>query len=352
MPNPSWFNVVAAAPGAAEVSVRGFIGEWGLTDRDFIDAVKAVGEVSDLTIRINSRGGEVDHALAIFNFLKTHPAKKTVRIDGVAMSAASIVAMAGDEIVMPANTIMMVHKPSTFAAGNAEALRNAADMLDTFEAALLATYVARTGKTEQEVIDLLADETFMTAAEAVDAGFADRVEALSSTAEAGGFARVLASANGIPDAVLAKVQAIEAAALADADDPASPDDQTDTASPLALGALDSLAGSIRVSCEAAGLSAYAADIALDATITDEASAIQAIRDAFEVVELCAVAGQPALAAGLIRKRAGLAEARAEILTARAQADEALHTDGHIPAPNASRRQSAADVWAKVLPTRH
>ena len=181
----SWFTVQAAADGrTAQVAVRGYIGEWGVTDRDFIAEVEAQGEVDTIEVAINSRGGEVDHALSIFNFLKNHPAKVNMRVDGVAMSAASIILMAGDSIEMPANAILMVHKPSTFASGQADDLRDAADMLDTFESALMETYLARTGMAVDDLKTLLAEETFMTAKEAVENGFADRVIPLKAEARA------------------------------------------------------------------------------------------------------------------------------------------------------------------------
>jgi ATP-dependent protease ClpP protease subunit len=210
----SWFTVQALADGrTAQVAVRGYIGEWGVTDRDFIAAVEAFGDVDTIDVAINSRGGEVDHALSIFNFLRNHPAKVNMRVDGVAMSAASIILMAGDEIAMPANAILMIHSPWSYASGNADDLRQAADVLDTFESALLETYQARSGKTADDLKTMLADETFMTAKEAVANGFADRVIPLKAEARAAS-AVAYAAALDIPLDVLERAQA---EALADAE---------------------------------------------------------------------------------------------------------------------------------------
>lgn len=198
-----WFTA-QAADGHIAVSIRGPIGELGESDTGFIDRVQSMGEAQSITLTINSRGGEVDHALAIFNFLRTHPARVTVRIDGIAASAASIIAMAGDEIIMPANALMMVHSPWVVAAGSADELRKAASDLDKFEAALIATYVARTQRTEDDVKAMLSATTWMTAEEAVAEGFADKVEPITRA-----YAVAMAEAAGIPAEVLSRLSALE-----------------------------------------------------------------------------------------------------------------------------------------------
>ncbi len=202
----SWFNVQASS-GHIEAAIRGPIGEWGETDRAFIARLEAAGEAKTIALTINSRGGEVDHALSIFNYLRNSPARVTVRIDGIAASAASVIAMAGDEIIMPANALMMVHSPWAFASGNADDLRQAAHDLEQFEAALIETYMARTGKDAESIKALLAAETWMTAAEAVEHGFADAVEPIARSA-----AVAMAEASGIPPEVLSRLAELEAPA--------------------------------------------------------------------------------------------------------------------------------------------
>jgi ATP-dependent protease ClpP protease subunit len=362
MPNPnkqSWFNVQAAEGDATvgEVSVRGFIGEWGLTDRDFIASVEALGDVATLNVNVNSRGGEIDHAFAIFNFLKAHKARVVVRVTGVAMSSGSIIAMAGDEIIMPANTLMMVHNPWTYTAGSAADLRKEADNLDAFESALRTTYMARTGKNEDEIKALLDDETYMTAAEAVELGFADRVEAIGKRGESASAAVAFASALGIPDDVLAKIEAAEAADVA-ADDAAQADNSADNSADNAGDSTDSnqampasLTDRIVAAATAAGLADYAPAFALDAAIISDAGIAAAIAEAREIAAVCALAGQPAAAGKYIQARKPLAQVRAALLAARAEADEATHTDSHIPTssskPPHSEPQavSTQSIWA-------
>ena len=205
MPFNPWYSIRAESDSrVAAVAVRGSIGEFGLTDEDFVRDLQAAGEVDEIRVTINSRGGEVDHALAIYDALRTHPARVTVRITGMAASAASIIAMAGDEIRMPANALMMVHNPWTIALGDAEALRQAAAGLDKVTSSLVETYRARTDKTEDEIRALLDDETWLTADEAVEMGFADTVEPIKTKA-----LNALADAVQIPAAVLAKLERIE-----------------------------------------------------------------------------------------------------------------------------------------------
>lgn len=350
----SWFTVQALADGrTAQVSVRGYIGEWGVSDRDFIAAVEAFGEVDTIEVAINSRGGEVDHALSIFNFLKNHPAKVNMRVDGVAMSAASIILMAGDDIAMPANAILMIHSPWIYAQGNADDLRQAADVLDTFESALLETYQARSGKTADALKAMLADETFMTAKEALAHGFADRVIPLNAEARAAS-AVAYAAALNIPLDVLERAQA---EALADDGETASPppaapapesDPSADAAAiePLA----ESLSAHIVAAAESAGLSGFVSCFALDATLTDAPTVRQALADAREVVDLCNLVGQAEQAAPLISKRASLAEARRVLQARMAEIDEASHTDSTVPPPGnpaaaaSSAVISTSSIW--------
>lgn len=262
-----WYAIQASDDtGRVSVAVRGYIGEWGLTDAQFIaelESALAASGAREVRVAINSRGGEVDHAIAIFNHLralKEQGVRVTVRIDGIAASAASIIAMAGDEIVMPANALMMVHAPWTWAAGNAEQLRREADTLDKFESALIETYMARTGRSLDEIKALLAEDTWMTAQEAVDAGFADRVEPLREQETAAALTLALAQACAIPAEVLARVQAASAGAAAaqPVQDGAPPPAAPPSPAPSADQAdADALASAVRTLCEAARMPAMA-----------------------------------------------------------------------------------------------
>jgi ATP-dependent protease ClpP protease subunit len=148
-----------------------------VSSKMFYDQLKALGDVRDIYIRINSIGGDASTGYAIYSLLKGHQARKTVFIDGYALSAASIVAMAGDAVKMPGNALMMIHHAWTWTAGNANNLRKTADVLEKLTEAMLSVYQDKTGLPREELIEMLDAETWMTADEAVERGFADEVTA-------------------------------------------------------------------------------------------------------------------------------------------------------------------------------
>lgn len=162
----------------AEVLIYGAIGNfWGdsISAKDFTKALKDLPDsVKNLDIRVNSPGGDVFDGFAIYNVLKRHKAKKTVYIDGMAFSIASIIALAGDEIVMGEGSQYMVHLPWTYAAGNKVELMATIERLESIEDELVGIYHRRTKLDRNEIRDYLAKETFFTASEAVELGFADR----------------------------------------------------------------------------------------------------------------------------------------------------------------------------------
>lgn len=113
--------------------------------------------------------------IAIYNLLSKHPAKVTVQIDGLAASMASVIAMAGDRIVMPENAMMMIHKPWGISGGNANDMRDYAELLDKVENVLIPAYARKTGKSAEALASLLEDETWMDGRECVAQGFADEL---------------------------------------------------------------------------------------------------------------------------------------------------------------------------------
>lgn len=166
----------AADGGNPQLLIYGEIGGWwdGIQARDFAEQLLAI-DAPEIDVRINSNGGEVFTAQAIYSSLKRHPAKINVFIDGMAASAATIVAMAGDVITMPENALMMVHNPLTGLWGNANEMREVADTLDKVRETMLAVYRNKTELDDTKLTELLDAETYMTAAEAFDLGFVDVV---------------------------------------------------------------------------------------------------------------------------------------------------------------------------------
>lgn len=173
--NNSWFRMQAGHQSDADIYIYDEIGFWGVTAKQFISDLNALGDITHINLHINSPGGDVFEGIAIFNALKTHGASITVYVDGMAASMASVIAMVGNPVIMPENTFMMIHKPFGFTGGNAEDMRTYADMLDKVEAVLLPAYAQKTGKTTDEIAAMLADETWMSGAECLAHGFADQV---------------------------------------------------------------------------------------------------------------------------------------------------------------------------------
>lgn len=152
----------------------GFFSE-GVTAKNFANDLKALGDVDSIDVRINSVGGSVIDGHGIYSQLAKHKATVNVHIDGFALSAASYIAMAGDTITIADNGLMMIHNPAGIAFGEAKDMRKTADVLDKMRDSIVAIYAKRTGKDKEELNKLMDAETWMTASEAVEAGFADKV---------------------------------------------------------------------------------------------------------------------------------------------------------------------------------
>lgn len=189
MPNvqqpTKWYEIKARAEAAAEartaeIYIYGNIGDrW---DENGVTAAELVQDLADLDVdtivlRVNSYGGSVPDGLAIYNSLKRHPATIDVHVDGVAISCAGYIAMAGDTITMAENAMLMIHAPWGVAIGNAADLRDRANMLDKYAAGMAAGYAAKSGKTPAACMALLTDgkDHWFTAAEAAAENFCDTV---------------------------------------------------------------------------------------------------------------------------------------------------------------------------------
>jgi len=170
----SWYAIRARGTGA-EVAIYDEIGAYGVSAKGFLAELGALPEGTPVDLRLNSPGGSVFDAVAIHNALKRHEGTVTVWIDGIAASAASYIAMAGDEIVMPENAFLMIHDPAGLVMGTAEDMRAMAEALDKVKGSLVSGYAAKSGRTPEEVSALMAAETWFDAADAVAQGFADRL---------------------------------------------------------------------------------------------------------------------------------------------------------------------------------
>ncbi|HHL0346125.1 TPA: head maturation protease, ClpP-related [Listeria monocytogenes] len=161
----------------AELYLYGTIGNGWFDDitsgnvKEFLNT----SDVSQLNVHVNSGGGDVFESIAIHNLLKSHSAKISIYIDGLAGSGASVIAMAGDEIIMPRNAMMMIHKAWTVAAGNADEFRKVANDMDKIDHAVTESYTGRFVGEREELVTLLTNEEWLTADECMALGFCDSV---------------------------------------------------------------------------------------------------------------------------------------------------------------------------------
>ena len=170
---PEWFKVIAASEDtSAEILLFDFIG-WPYNDPR--DLIHALADMGDVTVRINSPGGDVFDGAAIYNAFSSHKGIITTRIEGLAASMASVIAMAGKKVQAYDNTFFMVHNSSTFAMGNQYELRDTADLLEKVDTTITDAYQKKTKKGKKEISEMMKATTWMTAKEAKDHGFVDEI---------------------------------------------------------------------------------------------------------------------------------------------------------------------------------
>jgi ATP-dependent protease ClpP protease subunit len=186
----------APSRSAADIYVYESIGGWfGMTADDFVRDVAGL-DVDRLNVHLNSPGGDAWEGIAMANVLRQHRATVTVWVDGIAASAASVVAMAGDEIVMGVGSQLMIHDAWTVAVGNAGDLRKEAEVADSVSDAIAEAYAAKAGGTAAEWRAVMRAEAWYTGPEAVAAGLADRVATDEDKGRAGGEQIVPGSSSG------------------------------------------------------------------------------------------------------------------------------------------------------------
>lgn len=319
----TWFSVKAAAEGspAAEVAIFDDIGAWGVSAKDFLDAIKPF-RGQDLNVKINSLGGDVFAGVAIYNGLRSHAkdAKVTTINMAIAASAANVIFMAGDHRVMPANTMQMAHNPWTFAAGNADELRETADVLDKIGSTLSSIYVARTGMSEDEVKAMLAEDSWFTAEEALEAGLVDEITPAFEVHASYDLDRLPAKARALFQAAPKPVS--------------------------------TLVGQIKAALGKAGLGEFLDVFLTDPDIVDGSGIQAAVERVTEVQELCAALGKDERFAGFVRERLALAKVREVLAAEAAAADDKTRVDTARRASTLNRPASGADyspteLWAQI-----
>ena len=331
----SWYAIRARGTGA-EVAIYDEIGAYGVSAKGFLAELGALPEGTPVDLRLNSPGGSVFDAVTIHNALKRHEGTVTVWIDGIAASAASYVAMAGDEIVMPENAFLMIHDPAGLVMGTAEDMRAMAEALDKVKGSLVSGYAAKSGRTPEEVSALMAAETWFDASDAVAQGFADRLiepVRIAANFDIGRF-------RNAPPVLVEQVEADQ-----DSDDAADcveieADEDTDEA---AEG--DQLSDVENEQAAAADTAQPPAETPPPSGAPPDPAAIRAdaIGHARAVIDLCLLAGQAQMAGRFLEENASLDEVRAALLAAKAEAEPEIVP--HHPQPG---RSSAARPWGEIV----
>ncbi|CAN1576947.1 S14_ClpP_1 domain containing protein [Paracoccaceae bacterium] len=343
----SWYTIRAQSTGA-EVVIYDEIGAYGVSAKGFLAELAALPDATPLALRLNSPGGSVFDAVAIYNAIKRHSGTVTVWIDGIAASAASYIAMAGDEIVMPENAFLMIHDPAGVVMGTAIDMRAMAEALDKIKGSLLQGYAAKSGRPQEEIAPLMAAETWLDAKDALDLGFADRIAEpvrIAARFDVGRFRNAPpVLAEGAGEEAEDEASGNEAADVDDAPAESASDDDAEGA-----------AGndpSLNVNRPAAepdpppdpGALPLAADAASAVLIVDAATMrADVLAHARAVVDLCRLAGQPQMAGRFLERDAGLEEVRAALLDLRAETEPDISA-AH-PQPG---RPSGARPWGDVI----
>jgi ATP-dependent protease ClpP protease subunit len=307
-------------PAEADLYIYDVIGDWGneggVSARQFVRDLHALPKsVSTIRLHLNSPGGSVFDAIAIANALQGHAAAVEVRIGALVASAATIVMMGGDRIVMPRNALAMIHDPWAFAFGayNSEALRDLAEQLDAIRDPIIATYGWHSTLPASELAAMMSATTWMDADEALAHGFATeiaepvKIAALFDPA-------VVARLAPIPSHLQARVDALTA----------KPEPPTPPSPPSHAEAAEVLSA-----CKGAGVLELAEELVTAKATAGEVSA--RIAHAREINALCATAKLPSLASGYIRARTPVAIVREHLTTMtaaldRLEVDGALHPD--------------------------
>jgi ATP-dependent Clp endopeptidase proteolytic subunit ClpP len=173
----NWYDIKnVASDNVTEVMIYDEIGKYGVDAKSFIDEMKNIPNGTSVLLRINSPGGSVVDGLAIYDAISRMPQKVTTRIEGIAASMGSVIALAGDEVIMSENSLYMIHNVWGGEVGDAGDLRKAADLMDKMGDRLVSIYMSKSGNSEEQIRSWMNEETWFDSSEAVKYGFVDIIE--------------------------------------------------------------------------------------------------------------------------------------------------------------------------------
>ena len=343
----TWYAVQAngeAAERVIEVFVYGEIGAWGITANQFVLDLRAMDDgVSPVIAAFNSIGGDLFDGLAMHNALSRLGERCTGRIDALAASAASVAVCGAHRVVIAANSMLMIHNPWTYAAGDAEDFRQVADVLDQTMEAIIAAYKAKAPDIDEvELRRLVAAETWLTANEAVALGLADEV---------GDGLKVKACLG--QGGVLQRFQHAPAELLAQLDEPpeADPDELVDP--PLVPPVVDStkLALMITQRCAESGISNLVAPLLSSTKLESEEIVLAGLTRAKAVNDLCVAARLPEFSAEYVAAGLDAAAVRARLFDKIVGSGKGFEIDNSLPLDNdlapkvLAKQPDPTSIWA-------
>ena len=335
-----WYSMKATEKGdTAEITIYDAIGasfwdEKAVSAKQFVDDLNGLGDgVDSITLRINSPGGDVFDGVAIHNALKNHKAKVTARVDGIAASIASYIAMAADKIVMPANSFLLLHNASGFSFGNADDMRSVAEDLDRIDKSIIATYATRSGQTASKVKALLKEDRLMDASEAKQLGYADEVVKEVKIAAFSDVAFRL-----LPKAVADRFRAETGTQQAGnaPPSPAAPQRAAEPATSLPPSPADPVS-------TPAGQSGQQAAQVIDIGTVKAQGIAEHSEYVSAITDLCTLAGKPELVGSYVRANMKADDVRKELLTQRAT-EQATILPHH---PMVEPSKVSASMWTKI-----
>lgn len=323
----TWYAVHAsgeATERVIEVFVYGEIGGWGITANQFVQDLRAMDDgVSPVIAAFNSIGGDLFDGLAMHNALSRLGERCTGRVDALAASAASVAVCGAHRVVIASNAMLMIHNPWTYAAGDAEDFRKVADVLDQTMEAIIAAYKAKAPDIDEvELRRLVANETWLTANEAVALGLADEV---------GDGVTVKACVG--QGAVLQRYQHAPAELLAQLDEPPEPDpDLEPDDPPLTPPVVDSakLALMITQRCAESGISNLIEPLLSSTKLESEAIVQAGLTRAKAVNDLCVAARLPEFSVEFVAAGLDVAAVRARLFDKIVGSGKGFEIDNSLP----------------------
>jgi ATP-dependent protease ClpP protease subunit len=318
MPKPrTWFSLQARTDDSrsiVELRIYDEIGFWGVTAKQFVDDLHNLASNADeVLVSVNSPGGDVFDAFAIYNALRRYTGKVVTRVDGVAASSASLVVMAGDQIIMPENAMLMIHNPWTVAVGCADDLRHTAEMMDKARDGIMGAYQSKSGQDQAELIGMMDAETWLTALEAQALGMCDVIEEPVRLSASARSVELFAKFSRAPEGLRNLLDAAEP--TTPSTDAATPAPKPKTAPTGAHGSAEPVAklvSHVIASCRKAQIANLSDAVLLTCGLKSREEVDTRVAEAREIAGLCVAARLPDRAPDMVAAGLSVEQVRARL----------------------------------------